>query len=384
VELTDLTELSLEELRRRRSAKWTHYAPDVLPAWVAEMDFPLAQPVAEALRTAIDRSDTGYASPAASGLGEAFAAFAERRMGWIVDPEQVIPCNDVVAGLRDLLRVIVEPGSGVVLTPPVYHPFFSLVPEAGCELVEVPLIGGRELDIAGIERALASGARAVVLCNPHNPTGIVYGRRELAELADLAAEHEAWVLSDEIHAPLSLPGAEHVPFMTVSEAAASRGICLVSASKTFNLAGLGCAQIVTAAEPARQAADRLSFGARHCGHLGAMATVAAYREGDDWLDAVLGVLDGNRGLLAELLAAHLPGVGYVEPRAGYLTWLDLSSLGLGPDPAGPLLEHGRVALSPGPQFGRGGDGFARLNVGTSPALVEEAVRRIAAGAEGAA
>lgn len=375
----ELTELSLEELRGRRSAKWTYYDPDVLPAWVAEMDFPLAPPVAEALRAAVDRSDTGYAHPAALGLGEAFAGFAERRMGWTVDPEQVIPCNDVVAGLRDLLRVIVEPGAGAVITPPVYHPFFSLIPEAGCELVEVPLIEGRELDLAGIERAFASGSQAILLCNPHNPTGVVYGREQLIELAELAAEHDAWVLSDEIHAPLTLPGAQHVPFATVSDAAASRGICLISASKTFNLAGLGCAQIVTAAEPAREAAARLSSGARHCGHLGAIATVTAYRDGDEWLDAVLEVLDGNRSLLAGSLLRDIPEIAYRQPEAGYLTWLDCTQLELGGDPAAPILEHGRLALSPGPQFGQGGEGFLRLNIGTSPALVEEAVRRIAVG-----
>ena len=277
-----MTDVALERLRERRSAKWTQYEPDVLPSWVAEMDFPLAPPVKLALAEAIERSDTGYANPAASGLAASLAGFLERRQGWTVDPEQVVTCNDVVAGLTDLLSLLLEPGERVVLTPPVYHPFFTLVPEAGCAIWEVPLAEGRALDLDGIAAAFAAGARAMVLCNPHNPTGGVASREELAALADLAAEHDAWILADEIHAPLTLAGAEHVPFLSVSDAAAERGIALVSASKAFNLAGLGCAQIVTAAEGPRAVVAELPFSATHCGHLGAIAAEAAYREGDEW------------------------------------------------------------------------------------------------------
>lgn len=378
----ELTDLRIEELRERRSAKWTYYEPDVLPAWVAEMDFPLAPPVKEALAAAIERDDTGYANPEASGVAAALCGFVERRMGWTVDPDQVVLCNDVVAGLTDLLRVLSEPGDPVIVTPPVYYPFFSLVPEARCEVLEVPLLGGRELDLDAIGKAFAAGARAMVLCNPHNPTGIVATRGELEALADLAVEHGAWILSDEIHAPLVLPGAAHVPFVTVSANAAARGISLVSASKTFNLAGLGCAQIVTAADPALTAVGTLSAFARHCGHLGAIATAAAYESGDRWLESVLEVLDFNRAHLAELLADQLPLARYIQPQAGYLAWIDLSAYDLGDDPAPAILERGRLAVSSGPQFGVGGEGFVRLNIGTSPDLMAEAVGRIASVANG--
>jgi cystathionine beta-lyase len=354
----------------------------VLPAWVAEMDLAPAPPVSEALARAVAAGDTGYAYPAGSHLAESLAGFLERRMGWGIDPEGVITCNDVVSGLTHLLGVLTEPGAGVVVTPPVYHPFFSLVGEAGRPLVEVPLLDGRELDLDGIERAFAAGSRAMLLCNPHNPTGTVAAPETLARLAEIAAAHDGWILADEIHAPLTLPGATHVPFATVSETAAERGIVLLSASKAFNLAGLGCAQIVAAPGPAREAAERLSFFARHCGQLGLIGTEAAYREGDEWLDAVIALLDGNRRLLAELLAEELPAAGFDEPEAGYLAWLDLTACGLGDDPAPALLERGRVAVSPGIQFGRGGEGHVRLNVGTSPELVAEAVRRVAAGAAG--
>lgn len=368
-----LTELSLERLRRRRSAKWSHYPDDVLPAWVAEMDFPLAPPVKRALLEAIELDDTGYPDPAE--LGDAFSEFALRRHGWRVDPASVSPSPDVVGALTAVLKAIAEPGDRVVINTPVYHPFFSVIEEARCELAEVPL-AGTELDLEGIDRAFAAGARALILCSPHNPTGSVPSRAQLEAIADSAARHGAWVLADEIHASLTLPGAEHLPFLAVSEAARRCGIALWSASKAFNLAGLRCAEIVTASPEAAGVIERLPVSATHCGHLGAIGSVAAFREGGEWLDDVLAVLDHNRALLGRLLAEHLPGVGYEPPRAGYLAWLDFRGMGLGPDPSQPILERGRVALSPGPQFGPQGGGFARLNLGTSPALVEEAVARI--------
>jgi cystathionine beta-lyase len=347
----------------------------VLPAWVAEMDFPLAPPAKRALAEAIELDDCGYADPAELGL--AFARFAADRHGWQVEPARVSPSSDVVGAITAVLKQVAEPGSRVVVDTPVYHPFFAIVEEAGCELVEVPL-RGRKLDAEGIEREFSHGAKALILCSPHNPTGAVPAREELGAIAAAAARHGAWILADEIHAPLTLPGAEHVPFLTVSEAARERGIAFWSASKAFNLAGLRCAQIVTASEAAAALVSGLPVSATHCGHLGAIGSVAAYREGGEWLDAVLAVLDHNRSLLAQLLGGRLPEVGYEPPQAGYLAWLDFRALGLGEDPSQALLERGRVALSPGPQFGPQGTGFARLNLGTSPALVEEAVARIAA------
>jgi cystathionine beta-lyase len=374
-----LTELPLERLRLRRSVKWALHPADVLPSFVAEMDFPLAEPVRVALAEAVELDDTGYAWPEAIGLAEAFVAFAERRLGWSVDPAQVSPSSDVVGAITAVLGEIAGRGDRVVINPPVYHPFFGLIEELGCELGEAPLVGG-QLDVEAIERCFADGAVALILCSPHNPAGTVPSREQLAAIADAAERHGAWVLADEIHAPLTLPGAEHVPFLTVSEAAAARGIAFCSASKTFNLAGLHCAQIVTASTGAAAVIERLPFLATHCSHFGALAAVAAFRDGEAWLGDVLAVLDHNRALLAELLAEHLPEVGYVPPQAGYLAWLDLRELGLGDDPSEALLERGRIALSPGPQFGPQGAGFARLNYGTSPALLEEAVKRIAKGA----
>ncbi|HET7121290.1 MAG TPA: aminotransferase class I/II-fold pyridoxal phosphate-dependent enzyme [Solirubrobacterales bacterium] len=373
----ELTELSLERLRRRRSVKWRRYPPDVQPAWVAEMDFPLAPPVKRALAAAIELDDCGYPWP--QDLGEAFAAFAAERFGWGVNPEAVSPSSDVVGAIGAVLAAIAKPGDRVVLTTPVYHPFFGILAEGGYELIEAPLREG-ELDVEAIERSFADGAVALLLCSPHNPAGSVPSREQLAAIAAAAERHGAWVLADEIHAPLTLPGAEHTPYLAVSEQAAARGIAFWSASKAFNVAGLGCAQIVTASAAAAAVVEGLPTGATHCGQMGLIATVAAYREGGAWLDRVIAVIDHNRGLLGELLARRLPEVAYRRPRAGYLAWLDLRQLGLGEDPAEPILERGRLALSPGPQFGPQGQGFARLNFGTSPALLAEAVERLARGA----
>jgi cystathionine beta-lyase len=377
-----IADVSLEELRERRSAKWTWYGNDVLPAWVAEMDFRVAPAIREALARAVELDDLGYASADAAGLGTAFAGFAQRRFDWEVDPAQVTPLNDVVSGLYDFVRVLTEPGDGVIINPPVYHPFFPVITETGRTVVEAPLGDGSAVDLDAIEAAFADGARALILCNPHNPTGRVLGRDELGQIAEIAAAHDGWVLADEIHSPMVFAEAEHVPFTTVSDAAAERGIVLTSASKAFNTAGLKCAVAITASATAAAAAERLPEIAKHCGHFGVITSVAAWESSDEWLDEMVSVLDSNRKLLADLLNEHLPQVGYELPQAGYLAWLDCRALGLGDDPAEVLRERAKVALSSGPQFGTGGAGHARLNFATSPELLAEIVTRIAEGAEG--
>lgn len=365
--------LELETLRRRRSLKWTAFEGDVIPAWVAETDFRPARPVRDALIEAVEIGDTGYPNPEATGLGEAFAGFARRQLDWTVDPGQVTAVADVVGGLSSLLELVTDPGDEVIINPPVYPPFFTLIEQAGRRVAEVPLLGGGLLDLDGIRRRISEGARAILLCNPHNPTGSVVPAETLAELAEIAGEAGVTVLSDEIHAPLVLDPTPHTPWLEVSDAARRTGFCLISASKAFNLPGLSCAVIVTA-EPGRAAVvDRLPFVATHPAHLGVIASVAAFREGDEWLAALRVRLRENRDLLGDLLAARVPEIEWTPPGAGYLAWLDCRSLGMGEDPAALILERGRVALTGGIPFGPGGEGFCRLNFGTSPALIEMAV-----------
>jgi cysteine-S-conjugate beta-lyase len=353
----------------RQSAKWAAYPPDVLPAWVAEMDFPLAEPIKAALHDAVERDDAGYLGPELYGVPQALAGFAARRLDWEVDPEQVVAAADVMVGVEECLRVLTDPGAGVVITPPVYPPFFADVRHVDRQVVEAPLIDG-SFDIAAIERAFEQGAQAILLCNPHNPLGRVWSRGELAAVVDVAAEHGAWVLSDEIHAPLAHG-------FTPIHALSDRAIALTSASKAFNLAGLKLGLIVTAGGEARDRIAPIEPEAHwRAGYLGAIAAKAAFTEGDEWLDDIRARLDENKRLLGELLAERLPEIGYTPPDASFLAWLDCGSLG--EDPAKVFLERGRVALSRGLDFGAQGAGYARLNFGTDPERLEETVSRMAA------
>jgi cystathionine beta-lyase len=377
----DVDAIDLAALRERQSAKYQYYPADVIPAWVAEMDFPLAAPIAEALHAAIDRSDTGYRS--ANGLADALAAFADRTWGWSIPVDRITPIPDVLTGVAQALLMLTQPGDGVVINPPVYAPFFSTIRDVvGRRIVEVPMAraadGSYDWDLSATEEAFARpDVTAFVMSNPHNPTGSVPSVETLAAIAALADAHGVAVISDEIHGPLVLPGAEHVPYLSVAPDDAN-AIILVSASKAWNLPGLKCAQLVATGHTRELVASRLPLEVTYgTGHLGAIAAVAAYRDGGPWLDDVVAIIDGNRRLLAELLALQVPEATYVPPQASYLAWIDLSACGLGDDPAAVLVERARVALSAGPTYGTGGAGFARLNIGTSPAILREIVDRIA-------
>ena len=372
----------LDLLRTRTSEKWTAYPSDVLPLFVAESDFPLAEPVASALHAAIDRSDTGYIGHDGGATAHAFTEFARRRWGWDVDAERVSTTTDVSVVIVEALRALIRPGDGVVITPPVYPPFFELIPEAGGRVVEAPLArtadGGYELDLDAIDAALAAGARAVLLCNPHNPLGLVHSRKRLAELSEVVDRHGGVVVSDEIHAPLTHSDASFTPYLTVSEAARNHTIAAHSASKAFNLAGLKCAMFVTASDRMtdlvrgmpQEVEERTSI-------FGRIASTAAFEHGEEWLNGVLASIEDNRRLLTRLLAERMPAVRYREPRASYLTWLDLTDVGWGADPAAVALERAKVAMNSGLTFGAQGAGHVRLNIGCSPEVLTEAIDRLA-------
>jgi cysteine-S-conjugate beta-lyase len=370
---------ALPELARRKSVKWRTYPPDVLPAFVAEMDFAVAEPIAAAVRAALAVSDTGYAH--IGELGEVFATFAAERLGWEPAPDWVFAVPDVMTGIAEVLLATTPHDSGVVISPPVYGPFFFRLELIGRHIVEAPLrrdpAGGYDLDLEALDRALAApGVSAYLLCSPHNPLGLVWSREQLLAIADACLRHDVLLLVDEIHAPLVLPGASFVPFGALDHPMAQRAFVFSSASKGWNIAGLKCGlAVVGSEENAALLAER--WEALLASHLGVRGSVAAFSESLDWLDAVVTQLNANRRLLGELLPEHLPRVRYVPGQASFLAWLDCTELGLGDDPSAAFLERGRVALSPGTFFGTQGAGFARLNVGTSPELITEAVRRMA-------
>jgi cystathionine beta-lyase len=374
----------LADLRHRRSAKWRTYPGDVIPLTVAEMDFALAPPVLDVLRAAVEASDSGYSS-AEPELGEAFAGFAAQRWDWDVDPGAVTAVADVGVGVVELLRALTRPGDVVAVSPPVYPPFFGWAPEAGARLLEVPLSYGPDgyrLDLAAIEAAFATHPAVYLLCNPHNPVGRVHDPDELAALVRLAHLYRVTIVSDEIHAPLVLPGAAFTPMLTVP-GAADVAISVVSASKAFNLAGLKCAAVVSASPAMTAVVDRLPPDTRwRTGHLGVLASVAAFRDGGSWLDQLLATLDARRTQLGDLLATHLPTVRWHPPQATFLAWLDCAALGADNEPRDLFLDKARVALEPGLRFGAPGAGHVRLNFGTGPAVLEEAITRMAAAVSG--
>lgn len=374
---------ALSRLRERTSEKWRAYPEDVLPLFVAEMDYPLAPAVAEALHAAVDRSDTGYIGPD-DRTQRAFADFARDRWGWEVDPAKTRTTTDVSVVIVEALRMLIEPGDRVVITTPVYPPFFELIPEAGGVVEEVPLLeGGTDgtgwaLDLAGLERAFAAGAKALLLCNPHNPLGLVHPREELEAVAALAARHGAFVVSDEVHAPLVHSDATFTPFLSVSDDARRVGVAAHAASKAWNLAGLKCALFVAASAELAERIHSLPMEVEvRTSLFGRIATEAAYRAGRGWLDEALTAIETNRALLAVLLTDRLPHVRYREPHASYLAWIDLRGLDWGDDPATRILDEARVALNPGTDFGAQGAGFVRLNFACSPEVLTEAVDRIA-------
>ncbi len=302
------------------------------------------------------------------------------------NPDLVFPVPDVMTGIAEVIQAITAPGAGVVINPPVYAPFFFRLELAGRRIVEAPLLrsrdGSYDLDLDALDRALAEpGTGAYLLCNPHNPLGRVWSRDELTAVAELCERRGVPVLVDEIHAPLVLPGAQHVPFHTVDHPAARQAVVFSSASKGWNIPGLKCG-IAVAGEAQAAAILAERWEALLASHLGVHATVTALRYARPWLDAAVAQVDANARQLAALLAERLPGVGYWPPQASFLAWLDCRGLGLGDDPAAVFLDRGKVALSPGPDFGTQGRGFARLNIGTAPELMAEAVDRMAAAVAG--
>jgi len=375
-------EISIEQLRARRGEKWTTYAADVLPAWVADMDFPLAQPLQAYLDEVRASNDLGYpVNPTPHALPRVFADRMQQRFGWSIDPRRVEVLSDVVQGIYIALWTLTGPGDGVVVQTPVYPPFMEAVAECGRVQVTNELVRGRERYAIDFDSLRAAGphTRALLLCNPQNPTGRVFTRAELERLAALALERDWLVISDEISCDLVYPPAVHVPFATLGPEIARRTLTLTSATKGFNIAGLRCAVAWFGSEEMQQRFNTLPRHVRGgLGSLGLHATEIAWTRCQPWLDAALEYLAGNRDRIADFVRQRLPGVGFLAPEATYLAWLDCRALDLASDPQRFFLDKARVALSRGPNFGQGGVGFARLNFATSRAILSQILERMAA------
>ena len=376
--------LGAEELRARSSLKWdASEHPDVIGAWVAEMDFGTAPAVLDAWQQAAVRFDFGYASEGAvAEMAGACAEWYQSRYGWTVSASDIAPLPDVIRGLELAITDFSAPGAPVVVPTPAYMPFLFVPVSLGREVIEVPMLtdadGGFALDLERIDAELAAGAGLVILANPGNPTGKVYRRDELEALADVVAARGARLFSDEIHAPLTLFGNRHIPFASVSAAAAEVAITATSASKAWNLPGLKCAQLILSADRDREVWQRIGMMVSHGASTpGIRANTAAYRDGGGWLDEVRDYLEGNYRTFVDELAEALP-LARVAPLQGtYLCWLDLRDYPIEGEVADVLLAESGVRVNAGPAFGEGLSGYVRFNIAMPRPVLREAVQRMA-------
>lgn len=375
---------NLAELHTHRSEKWRGFPQDVLPLPVAEMDFPVAEPIRAVLAEMVAHSDLGYLGPIPE-LGLGFKKFAAERWGWDVDEKQVRAATDVGVAVVEILRVFTQPGDSILISSPVYHNFYTWINETKLTLVDAPFERtGDEatnpwvINWESIEKAYASGIKVHLLCSPHNPLGFIYTKQDLLRIVALAKKHSVLVISDEIHAPLTFPGETFVPILDLGSDAESVSVCVTAASKGWNIAGLKCAIIVSQNAEMNSKLSKLAPAMHYrASLLGGFATAVAFAEGGVWLDTVIAQLDHNRHLIKDLLAEKLPTVRYHIPQNSYLAWLDVESLNLGVDPSVTLIEKGRVAFNPGHAFGKQCDQYVRLNFATSPEIITEAIDRIA-------
>jgi cysteine-S-conjugate beta-lyase len=375
--IRDLTD---DEARAALVLKWGAVEPGVLPAWVAEMDYAVAEPVTAALVEAVRRGEVGYPAFERQGgpLGEAYAAFALRHFGVGVPADRVLPTADVTVGVRLALEVLSE-RAPMVLPLPAYDPQHGLARITGMEQWDLPVDpdGDRYVvDLDALDALFAKGARTLLLTQPHNPGGHVHTRAELEGIRDVVARHGGRVVSDEIHGPLVLPGAEHVPYLSL-EGTAEHAVAVVAASKAFNIPGLKCAQIVTGDDETRDRLVAVPVAQNDSwGSLGVVGSVVAYNDGDPWLAALVERLDQQRTLLGLLLAEHLPEARMRPLEATYMAWLDLRAYGH--DEPAEVLRRGGVRVSPGESYWPGLSGHVRLNIATSPDRLTEIVTRMAA------
>lgn len=385
VDFGALDAISYDSLRATGGLNWA--GPDQLwGSFVAEMDFGIAPEIRAALHAAVDRDQFGYLPPGLStDMSTACAEWLQRMYSWSVDPSDVRPAGDVIGGMQALLAHWVHPGSPVIVPTPAYRHFISDPAELGHPVIEVPMVavddragGWRwQVDLAGLEAAYEAGADLLILCTPQNPLGRVYDRAELLAVAEVVDRHGGHVFADEIHCSVVYPGSRHIPYASISEAAAQHSVTGLSASKAWNMAGLKCAQLITTNDAARTMWRDHAFATEmSASNLGLVAATAAYNEGGPWLEGVLGYLDRNRLWLADAVSQQLPGISYRVPEGTYLAWLDCTELGLGDSPATWFREHAGVILGDGSACGLAGAGCVRLNLATPLPVLRQLVRRL--------
>lgn len=379
-EIPTFDEITIEQLREIGGLKWSLY-PDKIGAFVAEMDFGIAPSITQAINASVEQGIFGYLPQnLAEDMSEACSGWQGSRYGWDVPAKNIRPLADVLAGLFAAIEHFSPAGSKVIVPTPAYMPFFKIPGMCGRDIIEVAMLqtpDGWELDYASLDQAFADGGGLLLMCNPHNPIGKVYTREEMLRVAEIVDRHDGRVFSDEIHAPLVYPGHQHVSYASISPAAAGHTITATAASKAWNIPGLKTAQLILSNDADLATWDEVGLFQEHgASNLGVVATTAAYTAGGPWLAEILDYLDGNRHLLAELVAKHLPGVEYAMPQGTYLALLDCRALNLGDVPADFFSEQAGVQLIDGSACGAAGAGFVRINFATPRPILREILERM--------
>lgn len=377
------------ERRGGESYKWHDYGDDVLPLWVADMDFAVPEPVIRALHERVAHGIFGYSRPSPK-LMDVICERMQQLYHWTVSPEQIIFLPGLVTGLNVVSRAVGSPGTGVLVQTPVYPPFLKAPLNHGRILDGTELVArheGRrlvyELDYDAFEAAITPRTRLFMLCNPHNPTGHSYTAAELTRMAEICLRHNVVICSDEIHCDLLLGGTRHVPIASLSPEIAERTITLMAPSKTFNLAGLKCSFAIVPNADLRRRMNMVSMGmALAVNVMGFTAALAAYRDGGEWLDQLRVYLAANRDYVVNYVEEYLPGLTTTVPEATYLAWFDCRQAGIEGNPYQFFLKQARVALNDGVHFGPGGAGFVRLNFGCPRSTLTQALERMRAALAG--
>jgi len=366
--------------RQTDSLKWGLFGDDVLPLWVADLDFTSPVEVIAALHARVDHGVFGYARESRE-LKELLTARMETLYGWKITPEDITLLPGIVSAFNLVSQAVAEPGTSILIQPPVYPPFFDAPRHAGARAVFSPIeadkSGEYRIDFSAFEAAIEEDTRLFLLCNPHNPIGRAFTREELLGMAEICLHRGIVICSDEIHSDLIYNGYHHIPIASLDPEIAARTVTLIAPSKTFNIAGLECSALICTNPDLRkrvQAARRGLLGGVNL--LGATAAVAAYRFGADWLQEVMEILEGNRDYLMRYLAENIPAIRMAKPEATYLAWLDCRALGLSESPSKFFLENAKVALNNGEDFGAQGKGFVRLNFGCHRDTLTAALERM--------
>jgi cystathionine beta-lyase len=366
------------------SAKWCHYDPDVLPLWVADMDFAAPDVVIQALEERVGHGVFGYCRPP-EPLRDVIQERLERLYGWRIDTKEILFIPGVVSGFNLACRAIGEPGDEVLVQPPIYPPMLTAPGNTGRTCISVPLVEQDEryeIDFEAFEQAITARTSLFLLCNPHNPTGRVFEKHELERLAEICLAHDIVICSDEIHCDIIYSGHQHIPIASLDPEVAAQTITLFAPSKTFNIPGLKCSMSVVQNRDLFEAMNRASAGiVPGVNVFGYTAALAAYRDAQAWLDELLLYLEANRDYVLAYLAANMPQITCKRPEATFLAWLDCREAGIPGNLHKFFLEQAQVALNDGANFGPAGEGFVRLNFGCPNPILEQGLNQMRAALE---